>query len=571
MLKIEVRACQSCKSDFSIEPDDFSFYETIKVPPPTLCPPCREQRRLVHRNKDYFLRTCDMCGKNSVSIWHPDVTGYKFYCNDCFWSDKWDGLEHGQDYDFSRPFFEQFEEIYKQVPKHISNSMYQTNSDYVINAREDKDCYLGDEMDLSVRSLYGYAVQRCTDCVDCHYVNDCEIGYQLVKCEKCYSCFYCFDSHNCNNSAFLMSCRGVSNSLFCTNLRGGKDYLFNKKVTKEDIEKARREYFTGSHEKMREALDKFEKLREESIRRHIIGTNIQNSTGTFLADCKNCKDCYSVDNSINCRYCVDIHNSKDSMDISIYECELSYDSLHAGPKGFKNVFSHMCWYCSEVTYADDCHNSENLFGCAGLKKKKFCILNKQYSKEEYFELREKLIKHMKTTGEWGEYFPMQMSPHGYNHTFAQIFYPLTEKEVKERGLNWLPEVSVGVKYGIKEATYTLPDNIVNTDESVCKETLKCEATSSYYRIHPLEYAFCRKHNLPLPRFSPKKRDGQRWEQTKPRKLWKRQCACDYKVHQNSVRHDHHKEGKCPNTFKTTYAPDRKEIVYCETCYNTEVV
>ena len=40
-----------------------------------------------------------MCGKNVVSIWHPDVTGYKFYCNECFWSDKWDGMEYGRDFD----------------------------------------------------------------------------------------------------------------------------------------------------------------------------------------------------------------------------------------------------------------------------------------------------------------------------------------------------------------------------------------------------------------------------------------------------------------------------------------
>ncbi|HEY4526141.1 MAG TPA: hypothetical protein VJL32_03550 [Candidatus Paceibacterota bacterium] len=33
----------------------------------------------------------------------------------------------------------------------------------------------------------------------------------------------------------------------------------------------------------------------------------------------------------------------------------------------------------------------------------------------------------------------------------------------------------------------------------------------------------------------------------------------------------HGENPCPTEFETSYAPDRPEIVYCEQCYNSEVV
>jgi hypothetical protein len=46
------------------------------------------------------------------------------------------------------------------------------------------------------------------------------------------------------------------------------------------------------------------------------------------------------------------------------------------------------------------------------------------------------------------------------------------------------------------------------------------------------------------------------------KLWHRQCMC-------SKNHPHH-GGRCSNEFETSYSPDRKEIVYCEQCYNSEV-
>lgn len=47
--------------------------------------------------------------------------------------------------------------------------------------------------------------------------------------------------------------------------------------------------------------------------------------------------------------------------------------------------------------------------------------------------------------------------------------------------------------------------------------------------------------------------------------------CDYEVYKNETKHKHHKTGRCPNEFETTYAPERKEIVYCEQCYREEVV
>jgi len=45
--KNETKNCQNCKKDFTIEQDDFSFYEKIKVPPPTFCPECRYKRRII--------------------------------------------------------------------------------------------------------------------------------------------------------------------------------------------------------------------------------------------------------------------------------------------------------------------------------------------------------------------------------------------------------------------------------------------------------------------------------------------------------------------------------------------
>ena len=116
-MQAETRKCQNCKADFTIEPNDFGFYEKIRVPPPTFCPDCRRQRRWAWRNNvSLYNRKCDLCGKSVISIYSPD-SGLVIYCNKCWWSDKWDPKSYAMDYDFSRPFFTQFRELLQKVPQ----------------------------------------------------------------------------------------------------------------------------------------------------------------------------------------------------------------------------------------------------------------------------------------------------------------------------------------------------------------------------------------------------------------------------------------------------------------------
>src|SRR3989344_4931716 len=108
MTASETKTCQNCKTSFIIEPDDFAFYEKIKVPPPTWCPECRNIRRMAWREDHTLYRdTCKLCGKSIISVYAPDGP-FIVYCRSCWNSDKWDPLQYGREYDFSRPFFKQY-------------------------------------------------------------------------------------------------------------------------------------------------------------------------------------------------------------------------------------------------------------------------------------------------------------------------------------------------------------------------------------------------------------------------------------------------------------------------------
>ena len=157
-MEAQIKNCQNCKNDFTVEPDDFSFYEKIKVPPPTFCPECRLQRRLILRNERIFShRECDLCKRKIISIYGDETI--KVYCQDCWWGDKWDAIEYGQEYDFSRPFFQQYFELFKNVPLvnlngHASNK----NSpyvNYVVEANNSYFCFGGGYIDNVMFSTLG--------------------------------------------------------------------------------------------------------------------------------------------------------------------------------------------------------------------------------------------------------------------------------------------------------------------------------------------------------------------------------------------------------------------------------
>jgi hypothetical protein len=109
--------CKQCKSLFEVTDKDRQFYGKISVPEPTLCPDCRQQRRLAWRNERVlYRRDCDMCHRSVVSIYSPDKP-LKVYCPDCWWSDKWSTVSYGRDFDFSKSFFEQFHGLQSVAPR----------------------------------------------------------------------------------------------------------------------------------------------------------------------------------------------------------------------------------------------------------------------------------------------------------------------------------------------------------------------------------------------------------------------------------------------------------------------
>ena len=169
----------------------------------------------------------------------------------------------------------------------------------------------------------------------------------------------------------------------------------------------------------------------------------------------------------------------------------------------------------------------------------------------------KIIEHMKTIGEYGEFFPKELSPFAYNETIAQEYFPLTKEEALKKGFAWQDEEERNYKIDIK--TKNIPDNIKDMEDDIVNKVISCghagkcrHQCTEAFKIVPEEFKFYKRMNLPLPRLCPNCRHYERIGQRNPLKLWDRNCM------------------KCGATVKTTFAPERPEIIYCEKCYQQEV-
>ncbi len=539
------KICAVSGKPFEITDRDLAFYEKMGVPTPTLCPEERMRRRMAFRNEwKLYKRKCSLCAKSIISVYAPDKL-FPVYCPECWWSDKWSPAAYEQDVDFTKSFFEQFKKLYDRVPKislmiddRSENCSY---SPYLIAG---KNCYLCISGAYLEDCYYCYFVQNkkghpSCNCVDCAYSRYCELCYECTDCIHCYEVSYGQNCRQCTNCAFVYNCFNCQNCFGCTNLNNKQYYLFNAPCTKEEFEKKKKEILESSS-RTKILWQQFQDFKKTVIHRAYEGRNNENVSGNFINNSKNSFHCYDIEDTEDCAHCSHVIKAKDCSDLQyLLDAQMCYEGLSV-PGCFDSAFLDFVWNSSSIFYSSYCFYSHDLFGCVGMKHGKYCIFNKQYSKEEFFTLREKIVTHMKKTGEWGEFFPIDMSPFAYNETIAQEYFPLKKSEAGK----WRQED----KKEYQPMTYHVPDVLLEVQDDILDQLLACEATGKNYKIQKAELEFYRKIGLAIPRFCPEARHRRRILLRNPRRLWSRKCD------------------KCSTNIETTFAPDCPEKVYCEKCY-----
>ncbi len=567
------KSCKQCSATFEVTDDDLVFYAKVSpifhgkkelIPPPTLCPECRSRRRMIWRNERcLYTRPCGLCKKNKVSMFKTE-TDIHAYCHDCFYGDGWDALTYGRDYDFTQSFFVNMEHLLHDVPlMMLYQSGLNENCEFTNYFGPDsRNCYLiynsGRDEDCS----YSRGLIESKFCLDMLIGNGNQFCCECVNASDCYSVFFSQNVAQCKESAILFNCRRCTHCFGCTNLVQKEYHLFNEPCTPEEFSAHMSQLQSASF--VAEMRKKLAVLERNCIHRENNNINAENCTGDYLTSSKKCEDCYESKGSEDCKRLLCSKLCKDSQDLFGfgYDSQLLYESVGSG-LSTQVVFSWICETSNDSYYCMQCASLDHCFGCVSLRHKKYCIFNKQYTKEEYEELVPKIIEKMRATPlrssdgssagqEWGEFLPWSMSPFAYNETVAQEFLPLTKKEALGYGFHWNdapPPVPAATK---TIPASSLPDSLTDVPDDILNWAITCEKTEKPFKLTKQELDFYRTHHLPVPHFHPDERHRLRMALRNPCKLWSRTCA------------------KCQKKIQTTYAPDRPEIVYCEECYMKEV-
>jgi hypothetical protein len=552
------KTCSTCRQNFEITDADLAFYDKVSpviggkkqaIPPPTLCPDCRRQRRHSHRNeRNLYHRKCDLTGQAMLSAYAPHG-GMTVYNHRDWWGDKWDSHSYGKDFDFSRPFFPQFEELMRAVP-HMNVAVGNVeNSDYCQLVTDCKNCYLVFESSHAEDCLHGFWLQKCVNCCELSFSHECELCYEVDNCYGCNRLLWSRNCTNCSDSAFLLDCIGCKNCLLCVNQRQKEYCILNTQYTKEEYERKKQELNLYSSRSLAAVKARFEEFVLTHPRKYMTSVQAENCTGNYVQESKNCFFCFHAHQAEDCKYGEHVwRGAKDGMDVVTFgrDAELMYETTNTNIGAARDAFCIQCWSSFDVLYSSVCCSSRSCFGCVNMHHATHCILNKQYTKEEYETLVPKIIAHMRKTGEWGEFFPSSISPFSYHESVAQESFPLTKEEALGRGWRWIEETRAKDLYmGPK---HDVPDSIHDAADSLSKQIFLCEVTGKPYKIIPQELEFYRDMSIPIPRRSPDQRHADRMRLRNPNQLWDRKCA------------------KCSAALKTTYSPDRSEIILCEKCY-----
>lgn len=139
-------------------------------------------------------------------------------------------------------------------------------------------------------------------------------------------------------------------------------------------------------------LDKYELLKKSIPVPAVIEFDTENCEFVdYIYQSKSCYFCFDSFNLENSLYCVSCLG-KNLVDCRLaVECELCYECVESN-RCYSSTYLLGCNGCRDCHFSALCISCSDCFGCVGLSHKQYCIFNKQYTENEYFEKLKTLKK-----------------------------------------------------------------------------------------------------------------------------------------------------------------------------------
>jgi hypothetical protein len=415
-----------------------------------------------------------------------------------------------------------------------------------------RNCYLVFNSGAIEEGMYTRGVRFSKDFSDCYFGENIERCYECVNIEKSNGIIFGKNTSDSMDSFFTLNCRGVNNCFSCVNLRNKSHCWFNEQINREEYEKRTGE-IQGSYKKIEQAKNDFIKFCKKLPQKENNNLKTVDSVGDYLFECKNIINSFEVlgaENSKNLFSTRSAHNSNGAIGYG-YKSELLLECVAVGYSS-RMIGSCIVGNSRDIFYSFALNNCHDCIGCDGLRNAEYCILNRQYSKDEYEKIKDHIVKELTEKGIHGLMMPPEIAPFAYNETIAQDNMPLTKEEAIAQGFRWEDDIQVTKgKETLKPED--IPDHIKDVTDSITNEILRCINCERNYKITEQELLFYRKMILPIPRKCFFCRHRDRIVRRGPFKFFLRECS------------------NCGKDTHTNLTEEVAPIMYCEKCYQQEVI
>ncbi|MFH1405547.1 MAG: hypothetical protein ABIH21_05695 [Patescibacteria group bacterium] len=406
-------------------------------------------------------------GKPILTYVHP-ATGVPVL-PDKEWFEK-DFRDKALDYDPATPVLDQLLKLRKTVPvnaffngKEPQNSISLiSNGDvnsYFVIASKSKNSFFSSDLDNGESCSEIYASSNITN------------SFNVVHAQRIFNSRFVRESFDCSSCYFIFDCRNCEYCFGATNKRNRKYIWMNEQLSEDEWKERFATIKFGCRSITQKMEEDFMRLMEmQAYWPENFNVKAENSTGEYLANCTDCKDCFMViqgprDNE-HCYYIYGNSERNYYVIGSFYTSDNYFSSTVQDTSHSK--YSINLVKCQGLEYCLNCQNCEYCFACIGLNRQRYCILNKQYEEDEYWGKVDEIKCTMLDHGEYSNMPGPQFASSHYMETSASESLMVTEEDQKRLGFPMFDKESSGAIGDLENATdmvdsTTVPDCISDLD------------------------------------------------------------------------------------------------------------
>jgi hypothetical protein len=429
------RVCDLTGEKWVMEQKEIDEYRRFNVPPSKLSQNTRwKWQAYFDVGYQFWWNKHPETGERLLSFHHP-ATGVKVL-PDKEWYDR-DFADIFEDHDSEKPFFNQMKVLLQRAPLRATFDAVPPENSISLFSFGDRNSYFTFACQ-SARCYYIIGAMNVEDSSLIFLATDISKSHAVIHSSRIYNCRHLRESFDCMDSAFIFDCRNCKNCFGASNKRNKEYIWFNQQLTKVEWEAKYAEVDLGKRSEVEKYNQMFETmLADNTIWPENFNEGSEDSVGDYLQASTRCKNCFdSVKGAVDNYWSAWMYGSPQDNTLcwGAINCSNCYVCV-SSPESSYLKFCYRSTRCEDSEYLYGCIDCRNCFGCISLKKKEFCILNKQYSEEEYWSKLDQIKCQMLDKGQYGEYFPTTFSTSYVPECGAYLYAGADPEDIEKLGGN----------------------------------------------------------------------------------------------------------------------------------------